>query len=325
MKCEIKNKSHKTKNINKPEIYTRIIRESEFDIISQNETKKQNLDFDTIFKYETMIQHLQSELQNRELNLSQTTQEKEKYLLENKTLLSSKSKNSTVISELNAKISNFFLCVDKLDKKYSNYANINPSNFNFANIKTENNSLKLLVKFIRELMNKIYNLTSMNNSNIIQVEELNNANKNYKTTQITNLQKTLSLLSKFDIDQMQKIQKDIFALSLSTPMEDILRISNETYAELIEKYIQARKSNFANYDSFAKDKMISSLREKNEQSEFELSMLKSKLNEYENNMKIMKIDIENQCSNFEFSSKLNFIFGYIILLVILTIIIYSSS
>ena len=124
---------------------------------------------------------------------------------------------------------------------------------------------------------------------------------------------------------MQKIQKDIFALSLSTPMEDILRISNETYAELIEKYIQARKSNFANYDSFAKDKMISSLREKNEQSEFELSMLKSKLNEYENNMKIMKIDIENQCSNFEFSSKLNFIFGYIILLVILTIIIYSSS
>lgn len=325
LKCEIKNKSHKTKIINKPEIYTRIIRESEFDIISQNETKKQNLDFDTIFKYETMIQHLQSELQNRELNLSQTTQEKEKYLLENKTLLSSKSKNSTVISELNAKISNFFLCVDKLDKKYSNYANINPSNFNFANIKTENNSLKLLVKFIRELMNKIYNLTSMNNSNIIQVEELNNANKNYKTTQITNLQKTLSLLSKFDIDQMQKIQKDIFALSLSTPMEDILRISNETYAELIEKYIQARKSNFANYDSFAKDKMISSLREKNEQSEFELSMLKSKLNEYENNMKIMKIDIENQCSNFEFSSKLNFIFGYIILLVILTIIIYSSS
>lgn len=325
LKCEIKNKSQKTKIINKPEIYTRIIREIEFDIISQNETKKQNLDFDTIFKYETIIQHLQSELQNQELNLSQTTQEKEKYLLENKTLLSSKSKNSTVISELNAKISNFFLCVDKLDKKYSNYANINPSNFNFANIKTENNSLKLLVKFIRELMNKIYNLTSMNNANIIQVEELNNANKNYKTTQITNLQKTLSLLSKFDIEQMQKIQKDIFALSLSTPMEDILRISNETYAELIEKYIQARKSNLANYDSFAKDKIISSLREKNEQSEFELSMLKSKLNEYENNMKIMKIDIENQCSNFEFSSKLNFIFGYIILLVILTIIIYSSS
>ena len=96
-----------------------------------------------------------------------------------------------MISELNAKISNFFLCVDKLDKKYSNYANINPSNFNFANIKTENNSLKLLVKFIRELMNKIYNLTSMNNSNIIQVEELNNANKNYKTTQITNLQKKI--------------------------------------------------------------------------------------------------------------------------------------
>ena len=325
LKCEIKNKSQKTKIINKPEIYTRIIREIEFDIISQNETKKQNLDFDTIFKYETIIQHLQSELQNQELNLSQTTQEKEKYLLENKTLLSSKSKNSTMISELNAKISNFFLCVDKLDKKYSNYANINPSNFNFANIKTENNSLKLLVKFIRELMNKIYNLTAMNNANIIQVEELNNANKNYKTTQITNLQKTLSLLSKFDIEQMQKIQKDIFALSLSTPMEDILRISNETYAELIEKYIQARKSNLANYDSFAKDKIISSLREKNEQSEFELSMLKSKLNEYENNMKIMKIDIENQCSNFEFSSKLNFIFGYIILLVILTIIIYSSS
>ena len=264
---------------------------------------------------------------------------------------------------INKKISHFFVNYDKIDKTISSMNSsilssyqkeksslsamideIKSNNISVDVSSIQSSSQKVLMKFIGQLLNKIIEVSNDYSNGVSIIEKLSSRIKTIKTSQIKLLQSTLSLLSKYDVTQLQKNQSKVFALSLSSPLETIISTSNEISSELIQKYIKnitddkefQAMSTSASIDTSIsvqkyksqiklKDETVSSLKMKLTENEEEIFTLKNKINEYENNIKILKIDLDSHVSNFEVSSKLNFIFGYIILLVILTIIIYSSS
>ena len=329
-----------------------------------NEQGVENVNKEKIYSNEKLITELQSEINRKDETIVQLSKEKENYLQENKELLSKTSKNEKIINMINKKISHFFVNYDKIDKTISSMNSSILSSYQkeknslsimIDEIKSNNtnvdvsssiqsSSQKVLMKFIGQLLNKIIEVSSDYSNGVSIIENLSSRIKTIKTSQIKLLQNTLSLLSKYDVTQLQKNQSKVFSLSLSSPLETIISTSNEISSELIQKYIKnitddkefQAMSTSASIDTSIsvqkyksqiklKDETVSSLKMKLTENEEEIFTLKNKINEYENNIKILKIDLDSHVSNFEVSSKLNFIFGYIILLVILTIIIYSSS
>ena len=328
-----------------------------------NNVQVEDVNKDTIYSNEKLITELQSEINRKDETIVQLSKEKENYLQENKELLSKTSKNEKIINMINKKISHFFVNYDKIDKTISSMNSsilssyqkeknslstmideIKSNNTNVDVSSIQSSSQKVLMKFIGQLLNKIIEVSSDYSNGVSIIENLSSRIKTIKTSQIKLLQNTLSLLSKYDVTQLQKNQSKVFSLSLSSPLETIISTSNEISSELIQKYIKnitddkefQAMSTSASIDTSIsvqkyksqiklKDETVSSLKMKLTENEEEIFTLKNKINEYENNIKILKIDLDSHVSNFEVSSKLNFIFGYIILLVILTIIIYSSS
>ena len=328
-----------------------------------NEQGVENVNKEKIYSNEKLITELQSEINRKDETIVQLSKEKENYLQENKELLSKTSKNEKIINMINKKISHFFVNYDKIDKTISSMNSSILSSYQkeknslsimIDEIKSNNTSVdvssiqsssqKVLMKFIGQLLNKIIEVSSDYSNGVSIIENLSSRIKTIKTSQIKLLQNTLSLLSKYDVTQLQKNQSKVFSLSLSSPLETIISTSNEISSELIQKYIKnitddkefQAMSTSASIDTSIsvqkyksqiklKDETVSSLKMKLTENEEEIFTLKNKINEYENNIKILKLDLDSHVSNFEVSSKLNFIFGYIILLVILTIIIYSSS
>ena len=330
---------------------------------TRNNVQVEDVNKETIYSNEKLITELQSEINRKDETIVQLSKEKENYLQENKELLSKTSKNEKIINMINKKISHFFVNYDKIDKTISSMNSSILSSYQkeknslsimIDEIKSNNTSVdvssiqsssqKVLMKFIGQLLNKIIEVSSDYSNGVSIIENLSSRIKTIKTSQIKLLQNTLSLLSKYDVTQLQKNQSKVFSLSLSSPLETIISTSNEISSELIQKYIKnitddkefQAMSTSASIDTSIsvqkyksqiklKDETVSSLKMKLTENEEEIFTLKNKINEYENNIKILKIDLDSHVSNFEVSSKLNFIFGYIILLVILTIIIYSSS
>ena len=331
--------------------------------INKSNVLSEDVNKEKIYSNEKLITELQSEVNRKDEIIAQLSKEKENYLQENKELLSKTSKNEKTINMINKKISHFFVNYDKIDKTISSMNSsilssyqkeksslsamideIKSNNISVDVSSIQSSSQKVLMKFIGQLLNKIIEVSNDYSNGVSIIEKLSSRIKTIKTSQIKLLQSTLSLLSKYDVTQLQKNQSKVFALSLSSPLETIISTSNEISSELIQKYIKnitddkefQAMSTSASIDTSIsvqkyksqiklKDETVSSLKMKLTENEEEIFTLKNKINEYENNIKILKIDLDSHVSNFEVSSKLNFIFGYIILLVILTIIIYSSS
>lgn len=331
--------------------------------INKCNVESEDINKEKIYSYEKIINELQCEINKKDESISQLSKEKENYLQENKVLLSNTSKNEKTINMINKKISQFFMNYDKIDKTISSMNSsilssyqkeksslsslideIKDKNHNIDTSIIQSSSQKVLVKFIGQILNKIIDVARDYSNGVSIIENLSSRIKAIKTSQIKLLQSTLSLLSKYDVTQLQKNQSKVFSLSLSTPLENIISTSNEITSELIQKYIknltddkefQSMPTSASNDTSISvqkyksqikvKEETVSSLKLRISENEEEIFTLKNKLSEYENNIKILKLDLDSHASNFEVSSKLNFIFGYIILLVILTIIIYSSS
>ena len=74
-----------------------------------------------------------------------------------------------------------------------------------------------------------------------------------------------------------------------------------------------------------KEENIDMLKEKIAEYDNEIYGLKTKVSDYENKIRLLNVDFQNQTYNFEMSTKLNFIFGYIFLLFVFTLLIYISS
>ena len=158
---------------------------------------------------------------------------------------------------INKKISHFFVNYDKIDKTISSMNSsilssyqkeksslsamideIKSNNISVDVSSIQSSSQKVLMKFIGQLLNKIIEVSNDYSNAVSIIEKLSSRIKTIKTSQIKLLQSTLSLLSKYDVTQLQKNQSKVFALSLSSPLETIISTSNEISSELIQKYIK---------------------------------------------------------------------------------------
>jgi hypothetical protein len=228
------------------------------------------------------------------------------------------------------------------------YQQIIIKQFSTSNI---NSSLHNIASLYSKLIYKIYTLFENYISLLTQIDKTNTSNKNIKNNQITSLHSLLSTLSKYDTELLQTIQLKIYSLLPSTPLENVIKLSNEIYIDIVNAYLKLIKQEKENtlystnnnceqmivsseqanqvkkYQTQIKikEENIDMLKEKIAEYDNEIYGLKTKVSDYENKIRLLNVDFQNQTYNFEMSTKLNFIFGYIFLLFVFTLLIYISS
>ena len=327
-----------------------------------------------VHKLETIVSNIQNELNDKNDYINEISDEKEKFLEENKLLLSKQSITDNICTQLSRHFTDYNINLDKIET----YININNSSSLMVSSKTVddmnsllhtlnpkqyqqiifkqtpttniNSSLNNIVSSYSKLIYKIYTLFESYICLLTQIDKTNNSNKNIKNNQITSLHSLLSTLSKYDTELLQTIQLKIYSLLPSTPLENVIKLSNEIYSDIVNAYlklIKQEKEDMLKLNDNCEQMIVSSeeanqvkkyqtqikikeenidmLKEKIAEYDNEIYGLKTKVSDYENKIRLLNVDFQNQAYNFEMSTKLNFIFGYIFLLFVFTLLIYISS
>ena len=347
--------------------------DTNFIYTNNNKAKIEDLK-NQVHKLETIVNNIQNELNDKNDYINEINEEKEKFLEENKLLLSKQSLTDNICTQLSRQFTDYNINLDKFETyiningqplsitskttndMHSLLHTLNPKQYQQIIIKQSstsniNSSLHNIVSLYSKFIYKIYTLFENYISLLTQIDKTNTSNKNIKNNQITSLHSLLSTLSKYDTELLQTIQLKIYSLLPSTPLENVIKLSNEIYIDIVNAYLKLIKQEKENtlystnnnceqmivsseqanqvkkYQTQIKikEENIDMLKEKIAEYDNEIYGLKTKVSDYENKIRLLNVDFQNQTYNFEMSTKLNFIFGYIFLLFVFTLLIYISS